>query len=507
MSSRLLPHLPAPRRLLRPAAAGLTLALFGCAVGPNYHRPAVVTPAAFKEGEGWKVAAPSDAVQRGAWWEVFQDPVLNGLEAQVAASNLTLAQDEANYEDARQIARAERASFFPFLTADGSVQRTRTPGRAATVIGNPTASQGTAYSASLQTSWQPDFWGQVRRETESDVRAAQASAATLANARLSVQSELATDYIALRASDELARLLRDAVDAYNRTLTITKNKYGVGVSALSDILSAEAQLDATRAQMVQAGVERANYEHAIAVLLGLPPASFSLAPRPRLDLPVPAVPGVLPSDLLERRPDIAEAERSVAEFNARIGVQTAAFFPTISLSAQGGYDSSIWHQLFIYPNRFWSIGASAAEDLWTWGQHRAELMQAKAEYNGSVANYRQTVLTAFQQVEDNLSALRLLSQEASIQQAAVSEAAQATKITLNEYLAGTVDYTTVVTAEVAELNDREQALNTQSSRLSDSVGLIVALGGGWQQSDLPSWHQVMVRKSQAPAAVAAPAGS
>jgi NodT family efflux transporter outer membrane factor (OMF) lipoprotein len=501
-------NLPPPSRWL-PLAAFAALAA-GCAVGPTYHRPALATPAAFKEAPDWKQASPADAGPHGAWWEAFHDPVLSGLEAQVAAANFTLQEDAAAYEEAREIARADRGTFFPSLDAAGSAERSRAPsGRAlasgASTVISPANSITNSFSASLQASWEPDFWGRIRQQVRADVAAAQASGADLASARLSIQSELAQDYISLRVADQRQQLLNDAADAYARTLEISRNKYAVGVSAHSDVLSAEAQLDATRASALDAGVQRAQLEHAIAVLVGKAPADFALDRRAALDLPVPDVPGILPSELLERRPDIAGAERRVAEANAKVGVQWTGYFPSISLTGQGGYSGSVWRHLFDYPNRFWSLGANATETLLDWGQRRAELKEAEAAYDSSVAAYRGAVLTGFQQVEDNLAALRILQQESAVQETAVSEAAQATAIASNEYRAGTADYTTVATAEVSELNDREQALATHANRLDAGVALIVALGGGWQAGDLPERGQVMARGSQAPAAVAAPA--
>jgi len=492
-----------------PLAAAAALAA-GCAVGPTYHRPAIAAPTAFKEAPGWRQAAPADAGPRGAWWEVFRDPVLNDLEAQVATANLTLQEDAAAYEEAREIARADRGTFFPSLDAAGSAQRSRSPARSSLATGTsttiaPANSITNSFNASLEASWEPDFWGRIRQEVRADVAAAQAGAADLASARLLLQSELAQDYVSLRVADQRQQLLNDAADAYGRTLEISRNKYAVGVSAHSDVLSAQAQLDATRAAAIDAGLQRAQLEHAIAVLVGKAPSGFSVIRRAALDLPVPDVPGILPSELLERRPDIAGAERRVAEANARVGVQWTGYFPSVSLTGQGGYSGSVWRHLFEYPNRFWSLGANAAETLLDWGQRRAQVKEAEAAYDSSVAAYRGSVLTGFQQVEDSLAALRILQQEAAVQETAVAEAAQATAIASNEYRAGTADYTTVATAEVAELNDREQALATHASRLNAGVSLIVALGGGWQAGDLPGRGQVMARGSQAPAAVAAPA--
>ncbi len=487
-------------RRMRLAAAGAALVLSGgCAVGPNYHRPAIAVPADFKEAAGWKAASPNDAAPRGAWWELFQDPVLNDLESQAAAANLTVQQAAAAYQEARQVARADVSTFLPTVSASGSVQRNQTPGFRGS-LPQPVVN---TYSASLGASWTPDFWGKIRRQTESDVAAAQASAADLANARLSIQSELAQDYIELRAADERIQLLNHSVDAYRRTLDISQNKYSVGVAAHSDVLSAQAQLDATRAQAVDAGVQRAQLEHAIAVLVGRAPSDFSIAPRAALDLPIPSIPRQMPSDLLERRPDIANAERLAAQANARVGIQTAAYFPDISLTGQGGYEDSAIRRLFEWPNRFWSLGGDVSESIIDWGQRHDQVLGARAAYDASVASYRQTVLSAFQQVEDNLAAIRILAEEATIQDAAVVESAQATQIAVNEYAAGTVDFTTVSSAQVAELSDRESALATKASRLTADVALIEALGGGWDASDLPSAHQVVARHD-AGAAVAAP---
>jgi NodT family efflux transporter outer membrane factor (OMF) lipoprotein len=519
---------PCSRLPLRAAALAALALLGGCAVGPSYHRPTIAVPADFKEAAGWKQAAPSDAVPRGRWWERYQDPALDDLETQVTQSNLTLQQDAANYEAAREVARSDRAGFLPPISLSGSAERSQSPaGRSvssststassSSSTGTGTSSSTTAivttvpapapvnnFSASLGTTWTPDFWGRVRRQTEADVAAAQASAADLANGRLATQAALAQDYIELRAADEKKRLLENASGAYARTLKISQNKYAVGVSGRSDILSAQAQLDSTRAQALDTGVQRAELEHAIAILLGRAPADFALASRAAFDLPVPDLPRQMPADLLERRPDIAAAERAVAQANAKVGVQTAAYYPNITLSAEGGFEGSVLRRLIEAPNRFWSIGSNLSETLLDWGQRRAELQETKAQYHGSVASYRLTVLTAFGQVEDNLAGLRILADEAQIQDAAVREAAQATQIATNEYSAGTVDYTTVVTTQVTELNDRESALAIRLNRLNSSVALIEALGGDWQASDLPTSSQVTARRRQAATAIAAP---
>ena len=478
-----------PRKPARPntgtlalGAACLVLAA-GCAVGPDFKRPEVKVPAAFKENAGWKVAAPDDGAKRGPWWEAFGDPVLNELENRVETSNQSVRQAIANYEEARQIARSDRTGFLPTVGVAGSVNRTRSPS-ASSVSGRPLTSS--LYTAELQASWEPDIWGKLRRTVEADVANAQASAADLALARLSTQATLAQDYIGLRATDDKIRLLEDAVDAYKRTLKITQNKYAVGVAARSDVITAQTQLDSTRAQLISAGVARAQFEHAIAVLVGRAPSDFSIARTAAIGLTVPEVPSQLASTLLERRPDIAAAERLAASANARIGIQTAAYFPSVTLSGAGGYEGSPLDKLITAPFRFWTLGAQAADTLLDWGQRHDLVLSARAAYEASAANYRQTVLTALQQVEDNLAGLRILKEEAQVEDAAVAEASQAAQIALNEYNAGTVDFTTVATAQVTELNNRETALGIIQGQLASSVALIQALGGGWSTGDLPS---------------------
>ncbi len=480
-------------RFSRPAAwlafAGL---LGGCAVGPNYRRPEVSTPPAFREAPpGWKEAAPQDAALRGPWWVAFNDPVLNDLENQAAVANLSLRQAEANFEQSRQLARSDLAGILPTISADGSAERSKNA--AASQFGTTTARAVNTYSASLAGSWQLDLWGRVRRQVESDVASAESDAALLASTRLSLQSTLAEDYIQLRVLDEKRQLLDNAVEAYRRTLQISKNKYGVGVAARSDVVSAQAQLDATRAQAVDVGAQRAELEHAIAVLVGKEPAEFTLERRAALGLAQPAVPAVLPSELLERRPDVAQAEREAIAANAKIGIQIAQYFPTISLSASGGYTGNSLSHLFELPNRMWSLGASGSELLFTAGARGDEVRAARAAFDAAAAGYRQSVLTAFQQVEDGLSSVRILDEEAAIQETAVKEAADASRIALNEYREGTVDYTTVDTAQIAELNDRESALSTVENQLIARVALIQALGGGWTSADLPTTRQVLAR--------------
>jgi NodT family efflux transporter outer membrane factor (OMF) lipoprotein len=326
---------------------------------------------------------------------------------------------------------------------------------------------------------------------EADVATAQSDAANVASARLSMQGTLAQDYVALRAADDEIRLLENAVEAYRRTVSITKNKYAVGVAARSDIITAQTQLDSTRAQLIGVGVQRAQFEHAIAVLLGKAPADFSIARRPAMGITMPQVPAQMPSSLLERRPDVASAERLAAAANAKVGIQTAAYYPTFSISGAAGYEGSPLNQLITTPFKFWTLGAQATDTLLDWGQRHDVVLSARAAYEAAAANYRQTVLTALQQVEDNLAGLRILNSEAGVEQDAVNEAVQAAQIALNEYNAGTVDFTTVVAAQVTELTNRETALGIVSSQLTSSVALIQALGGGWTSAELPSPAKVV----------------
>jgi len=469
------------------AFAALLLAA-GCAVGPNYKRPPTAVPTSFKESAGWKAATPSDTAARAPWWEIFSDPILSDFESQVNLSNQNVLQAAANYEEARQLARSDRTAFLPGIVAAGSVNRSNGP---LAKSGPVTTS---VYQGSLQASWEPDIWGRLRRTTEADIATAQASAAELAAVKLSVQSALAQDYIQLRTVDAKKKLLSDAVVAYRRTLTISTNRYNAGVAAKSDVISAQTQLDDARAQLIDAGVVRSQLEHAIAVLLGKLPAEFSIDARTTPIPAAPEVPPVLASELLERRPDIAQAERSVAAANAKVGIQTSAYFPAVSLTGTGGYQGSPLDRLFTAPFRFWSLGGDVSDALLDWGQRHDQVLAAKATYRSSVASYRQTVLGAFQQVEDNLSALRILAEEESIQRAAVNEAAEAARIALNEYNAGTVDYTTVASSQVTELNNRETLLGIQQSRLTSSIALVASLGGGWSASDLPSSSSVTARK-------------
>ena len=464
-------------------------ALSACLVGPHYRRPAVATPPAFKEAAGWAPVQPSDAADRKDWWTVFGDPVLDDLEARVNVSNQTLAAAEAAYRQAHALVAQDRAALFPTIMLNTSDTASHSgAGTAVITSGVTTGGSGgavrTTYEPSIGGTWAPDIWGAVRRTIENARGLAQASAATVANARLSAQTELAADYISLRQLDEEKRILDATVTAYQRSLDITENKYKAGVAAQSDVLSARGLLLTTQASDTDLAQQRARMEHAIAILTGAPPADVPLSAGP-WTLKLPQIPSALPSTLLQRRPDIASAERSADAANALIGVQIAAYFPNVTLTGTGGFASSELGNLFNVSNSFWSVGASAAETIFDAGARAAKVRGARAAYDQAVANYRQTVLTAFGQVEDNLSAQRVFSpEEAQLKQAAEVTAANEI-ITLNEYKAGTVDYTTVVTAEAAALSSRNALLGIQASRLTTAVDLIEALGGGWTTKDLP----------------------
>lgn len=457
------------------------LGLGGCTVGPNYQRPSAIVSSAYKEAPpGWTFAKPADAIPKGAWWTVFHDRTLDAIEPQVMASNQTLKQDYYAYQQSLAAVREARAGLFPTLSFNSSVQEAKAS--AGSSGGSAPTSSG---SALLSSAWTLDVWGKVRRAVEGGAAAAQVSAADLANARLSAQAAVASDYFALRATDANAALLRRTVAAYTRTLSITLNQAAAGVAPPSDVITARTQLDNARAALINVGVARAQYEHAIAVLIGRPPSAFSLPPGtlPSAALRVP--PG-LPAALLERRPDIAAAERTMAEANAQIGVAVAAFYPTISLTGTFGYAASPLHLLFSAPTQIWSLGAAASEAVFEGGARTAAVSSAKASYNAQVAAYRQTVLTALQQVEDDLSSLRILAQQAKVESAAVAAANRAVRIALNEYEAGSQAYTTVVTAQATALSTEQTSVNVRLQRLQAGVALIEALGGGWSDADLPN---------------------
>ncbi|HVT51797.1 MAG TPA: efflux transporter outer membrane subunit [Dongiaceae bacterium] len=462
------------------AAAALTAILSACSVGPDYKQPPAVVPAAYKEANGWQVAQPNDGIDRGAWWSIYDDPMLDQLERQVDISNQTLKAAEAAYRQAVAVVAEGRSGYLPTLSINGSADLAKSAG----AISSPTTKSHGEYSAAASLDWDLDIWGRIRRTVESNKASAQASAADLAVARLSAQATLATDYFELRIADESARLLESTVADYQRALQIVQNQYAVGVAAQSDVAAAQTQLQQAQAQGIDIGVERATLEHAIALLIGKAPADLTVTPA-ALGGAVPVVPTGLPSNLLQRRPDIAEAERTMAAANAQIGVAEAAFYPDITLSALVNYGSTAVGQLFTAANQAWSMGGAVSETVFEGGLRTAEVSAARATYDQAVANYRQTVLTGFQQVEDELSTLRILEQEAAVSDAAVRTSHQATQLALNEYEAGLTAYTTVITAQTAELSNQRTALSIRQQRLVASVALIEALGGGWNANDLP----------------------
>ncbi|HEX7270887.1 MAG TPA: efflux transporter outer membrane subunit [Casimicrobiaceae bacterium] len=463
------------------AGTALSAALIavGCTVGPDYVLPAVQTPAAFKETEGWKIAQPRDNLPREHWWEVFGDPVLNGLVSQVDINNQNIKVAEANLRQARALTAQARSAFFPMVTGNASATRGAASGSGRTVGSNSgTGVVANVYNVQLDATWELDLWGRVRRNVESSEASEQASTADLESAKLSAQAQVATDYLLLRVQDAVIELLQDTANAYDKSLTLTKNQYAVGVAGRSDVVLAETQLKSTQAQAIDAKVLRAQLEHAIAVLIGKPPSEFSIAPA-QVDKVFPDIPVGIPSELLERRPDIAGAERRAAAANAQIGVAAAAFYPTVTLSATGGFASSSIANLFSLPSRYWSVGAALAQTLFDAGLRRAQTDQAIAAYDASVAAYRQTVLAAFQDVEDNLAALHYLEEEAAVQDAAVQAARESLTITLNQYRAGTANYLAVVVVQAGALNNERTAVTILGQRYAASVALIKALGGGW----------------------------
>ncbi|MEP7101573.1 MAG: efflux transporter outer membrane subunit [Burkholderiales bacterium] len=460
------------------AIAAVAALLSACAVGPAYERPTSASPANFKEAPqadaGWFPAAPADTLDRGPWWELFGDAELNRLVSQVEVSNQNVAAAVAAYAQARALVAQQRASLFPQLVADGSARRSGG--------GSGSGAGGTAnsFQASLGASWEADVWGALRLSVTSAQASAQASEADLAAARLSAQGELATNYFSLRDADMELGLLRRTVEAYERATTITQNRYDAGIAPRTDVLQAQTQLANARADLASLVNTRAQLEHAIAVLIGKAPAEFALAPAD-WNMAVPAVPLVVPSELLQRRPDIASAERAVAAANANIGIQRSAYFPSIGLSASLGNSASRIGDLFNASTTLWSLGLSVAQTVFDAGATRARVEGAEAARDAAVARYRQTVLTAFQAVEDQLSSTRALADQAGLRRAA-SEAADLTEQQLlNRYQAGQVSYTDVVTAQASALSARRTLAQLAASRQAAAIALIQALGGGWQQ--------------------------
>lgn len=472
------------RASLRFAIAGL-LTLTGCAVGPRYSRPPATTPQAYKETPpNWKPAQPSDQADRGNWWEIFQDPQLNELEGKVSVSNESLKAAQARFVQARALVRFQRADLYPTMTAGVSATREHAsqnrpfaPPGSSTVL--------TDLSMPFDVTYEPDVWGRVRRTVEAARSNAQASAADVESVRLSLQAELAADYFQLRTYDAEEQLLNNNVAAFEKALELTQNRYRGGVSSAVDVAQAQTQLETTRAQAVDLQVTRAQLEHAIAVLIGQPASSFNIAAAP-WTLPPPSIPVGVPSELLERRPDIAGAERRVSAANAQIGVARAVYFPNIGINASGGFESTTISNWLSGPSGFAAAGLSAVVTVFDVGRRRAINEQARGAYDEATADYRQTVLTAFQEVEDNLAALRILEQEAATQNGAVQAAQRSLELSNNRYKGGVVSYLEVTTAQSIALSDERAAVDILRRRMIASVLLIKALGGGWDASQLPS---------------------
>ena len=453
------------RRTLTLAVA---LLLAACATGPVYERPGAPTSATYKEAEGWVSAAPADTLERGPWWTLFQDPALDQLVSRVEVSNQNVAAAVAAYEQARAFVREQRASLFPVVTVDGGASRARTG-----------AGSRNSFQVSIGGSWEPDVWGRLRRTIGAASASAQASAADLAAARLAAQGELATAYLNLREIDAQKALLAATIEGFRRSQQITQNRYDQGVAARTDVLQAQTQLTNAQADLTDLDRQRAQLEHAIAVLIGEAPGNFSLAPLPDWKPVVPDVPVALPSTLLQRRPDIAAAERRVAAANERIGIAQTAFFPNVSLNGSLGQGASQIGRLFSASSMLWSLGVSAAETLLDFGARRARVDEARSAYEQDVARYRQTVLSAFADVEDELAAARVLMQEEALRRTASQAADDVERQVLNRYRAGIVGYTDVVTAQATALNARRALAQIIVNRQTTAVALIQSLGGGW----------------------------
>ena len=472
------------KHALRPLAlVVMACSLAACTLGPDYQRPDLPIAAEFKQAEGWKVANPADALERGDWWRLYDDAKLDALVGRLNLSNQNLAAAEAQYRQARALVRGARSQLFPTVGGSGGVTRAAQGGSTSSVQGGSAVGISENYSVGLDAAWELDIWGRLRRNLEANRANMQASAADLAAVRLSLQSELVQTYLRLRVMDEQQRLLNQTVEAFARSLRLTQNQYRAGIVPKSDVTQALTQLRSTEAQAIDLQWQRAQMEHAIAVLIGVPPAELNIAELD--DIPeLPAVPLALPSHLLERRPDIASAERQVIAANAQVGVAEAAWYPDLTLSASGGYRNSSMSNLISLPNRFWSLGPQLAVTLLDFGGRRADLEAAEANYDLTVANYRQTVLDSFREVEDNLVQLRVLAAEAVVQRQALEAAQESLRLIQNQYRAGTVDFLSVATVQTSALNNERTYLALLGDQLAASVQLIAALGGGWEEAKL-----------------------
>jgi NodT family efflux transporter outer membrane factor (OMF) lipoprotein len=498
------------KRAPLPIAAGLFALLCACNPAPKYAKPPAPTPAAFKEvpeqykeGAGWRVAKPEDDKIRGDWWEMYNDPQLSALERQVQVSNQSIKVAEANYRSAQALVVTARSSLFPAVITTPSFNNSEFPSaRGGALIttssGVPVSASSAAvnqYSLPATASYTIDLWHRIRNTVAAQAYSAQASAADVATAMLSMQSELAQDYFEVRALDEERAILEDTLNAYRQTLRLTQTLFKAGVDSDQDVAQAELQVDTAAASLTDVGVSRAQYEHAIAMLIGQPPANFSLPPAPFVANP-PPVPIALPSRLLERRPDIAAYERQIAAANALIGVARAAYFPDLTLSATAGFQSSVFSKWLTWPSHFWSIGPAASQVVFENGALRGPLEQAQANYDATVANYRQTALTAFEGVEDQLAALRILDQEVGQQHTAVAAANHYLNLALTLYKTGVDSYLNVITAQTSLLSTRLAVVSVELRQMTASVNLVEDLGGGWGVTDLPKMHQILAKPAK-----------
>ncbi|HEY7307085.1 MAG TPA: efflux transporter outer membrane subunit [Bryobacteraceae bacterium] len=506
-------------------AIAVLVLLCACNPGPKYARPPASAPTAFKEappqfkeGNGWKLAQPGDDKIRPKWWEMYGDPQINALEEQVQISNQTIVTAEANFRSARALVVSTRSQLFPFIGGTASYTNSRfssnarnivTPGSAGSTSSSSKNSAINNFSLSADLTYTVDLWHRIRNTIAANAFSAQASAADIATALLSTQAELASDYFQVRALDMQRAILEGTLANYREALNLTLTLFKAGIDSEQDVAQARTQLDTAIAQETDLGVARAQFEHAIATLIGKPASEFSLAVS-RFEPTPPPVPVAVPSELLERRPDIAAAERRVASANAEIGIARAAYYPTLSLSASGGFQASQIAQWFTWPSRFWSLGPSLSQTLFDAGARRALNEQAEASYDASVGNYRQTVLGAFQAVEDNLAALRILAQEVFEQQTAINSSAHYLALALTRYKAGMDSYLNVITAQNAVLTNREAQVQTRSRQMTSSVSLIMALGGGWDAAQLPQMKDLLAKPGKwfpAGAAAGTPPGN
>ncbi len=472
--------------------AAAALIVTGCSVGPKYHVPSTPAPAAYKEASpdtykeigNWKPAQPSDAKLRGDWWTLFGDSDLNTLEQQIEVSNQNLKIIKARFDQARASVRFSRAGLFPTVSVGPDITSNRLSSNV--VLTNQAGQSGYGdFFLPVEFNWELDIWGRIRHQIESARAEAQATDADLEGVRLSLHAELAYDYFELRSLDAEQKLLDDTVVAYRRALDLTQHRFQGGAASGAEVAQAQTQLETTIAQDQDLGVRRAQYEHAVAVLIGKPPAEFALAPKPQTAQP-PQIPVGVPSQLLERRPDIAAAERRVDEANAEIGIARAAYYPTVTLSAAAGFESGGFTNWLAWPSRFWAVGPSLLETVFDAGRRRATNQSAQANYDATVAAYRQSTLDAFQQVEDNLAALRILSQETETQRAAVTAAERSLQLSMNRYTGGLVTYLEVVTAQSAALANERTEVDILRRRMDATVLLVKALGGGWDRAQIPA---------------------